>query len=516
MKGYRCLRTNRYTDSQGYQLVPIRPEDIESIRQWRNAQIDVLRQHAVITPQEQQAYFESNIWPSLQQEKPRQVLFSFLLQEDCIGYGGLTHIDWDASRAELSFIVDPLRAHDQALYHSDFIHFFAFLHEVSFKDLRLHRLVAETYAFRQETINLLESVGFKREGILRDHVFKRNQWADSLVLGLLSGEGPKKRDHLQSLLITSISKKVPLIEGVRNAAKKWGRIDLIHGSDSSSECVGRYCVDTFWHCQTLQQTTIHEVIRYCHEHNITFIIPTRDADLDFYAQHRSLLHDKGIYPLVSSPEAVETCLDKKKFADQLIAHHFPAIPTFDTVKEVLGERLVVKEKKGAGSHSVGLDLSAKEALEYSAALKEPIFQPFIEGKEWSVDLYRSFSGKVMGCVARERNNIINGESQITTTKHYPALEELCKRIAIFLNLNGHAVLQVIEKKEGDFHVIECNPRFGGASTASLAVGLDSFFWFLVESSGSHLNDYPFVRMESDIRQVRVATDRILPWSSSLT
>lgn len=512
---YRCLKTNSYSDAEGYQLVAIRPEDRELIRQWRNAQIDVLRQAAAISPQEQETYFLQAIWPLFQQEKPKQLLFSLLFQGNCIGYGGLTLIDWNASRAEVSFLVNPTRAENSDLYQHDFNHFLAFLYQVAFDDLHLHRLVAETYAFREETIKCLLDFGFKREGILREHVFKRNQWTDSVMLGLLEGEGRiKDQNAYPSILMTSISRKMPFIEAVRKAAGKWGKIHLIHGSDSSPDCIGQYGVDRFWHCPPLERTTPEDVVSYCHRHQIAYIIPTRDEDLEFYARHRELFLQEGISTMVSSLETIERCLDKKRFSDDLSAHHFPAIPTFCSLDALSCPSYVVKERRGAGSRLMGLNVSPEKALEQGLKLREPIFQPYIQGKEWSVDLYRSFGGEVKGCVARERNLVLNGESQITTTKYYPALEDLCEKMADHLNLHGHAVFQVMEGEQGDFHVVECNPRFGGASTASIAAGLDSFTWFLVESSGSVLEDYPFIRREGEIRQVRIPTDRILPWSSS--
>lgn len=512
---YLCLKTNCYEDADGYQLVAIRREDIELIRQWRNAQLDVLRQKNVISSHEQEEYFNQSVWPLFQEEKPKQLLFSLLFQGGCIGYGGLTHIDWQSSRAELSFLVNPTRRQDPYHYKRDFDHFLAFLYRVAFEDLRLHRLLAETYAYREETIDILENFGFKREGILREHVLKRNQWVDSVMLGMLEGEGNlHKQKTYPSLLITSISKKMPLIDAVRNAAKKLGRLSMIHGSDSALDCLGQYGVDYFWHCPPLEKITAQDMLSYCLRNQIAFIIPTRDADLEFFSRHYPLFLEKGIHLMVSSLETIERCLDKKKFSDELMLNRFPVIPTFCHLEELPAGSYVVKERKGAGSHQMGLDLDPEKALKHSLGLKDPIFQPFIKGKEWSVDVYRSFTGKVMGCVARERNLVISGESQITTTKQYPALEKLCGKMADHLNLHGHAVFQVIETEQGNFHVIECNPRFGGASTASLAVGLDSFYWFLAESSGYDLNQSPFIRLKGEIRQVRAAKDRILPWSSS--
>jgi carbamoyl-phosphate synthase large subunit len=55
-------------------------------------------------------------------------------------------------------------------------------------------------------------------------------------------------------------------------------------------------------------------------------------------------------------------------------------------------------------------------------------------------------------------------------------------------------------------IIECNTRFGGASTASIAAGLDSFYWSLLESSGADVSQAPFLRIPGEVRQVRAPTD----------
>ena len=172
----------------------------------------------------------------------------------------------------------------------------------------------------------------------------------------------------------------------------------------------------------------------------------------------------------------------------------------------------MKERWGAGSVDVGINLSKDEAIDYAKKLKEPIFQPYINGKEYSIDLYRDKQKKVKGIVVRCRDLIVNGESQITTTMRYPELEELGVAIANHVDIFGHAVIQVIETTPKVFHILECNPRFGGASTASITVGLDSFYWFFLECLGESLDDYSFQRKSGEIRQVRVPQDKALPWS----
>lgn len=185
---YKCLTRLSIKDNDGYQLITIRKEDIESIRLWRNNQMEVLRQKSEISAEEQQRYFQNHIFPTFTEDHPKQILFSFLFYNECIGYGGLTNIDWEASRAEVSFLVNPHRLKDGILYSHDFNHFLTLLCEAAFVDVSLHRLYTETFAFRTEHIKILEKFGFKREGVLREHIFKRNEWNDSIMHGLLARE----------------------------------------------------------------------------------------------------------------------------------------------------------------------------------------------------------------------------------------------------------------------------------------------------------------------------------------
>ncbi len=316
------------------------------------------------------------------------------------------------------------------------------------------------------------------------------------------------------VLITSISKKIPLLLAVRNAAHKIGSLSRVHGSDSDKECVGQYAhaIDAFWHSASLERLKAQDILAYCQTHRLRAIIPTRDADLAFYAKHLLFFQSHGISIMVSPLESIEICQDKWRFSQSLAQDNLLTIPTSLSIGGIRAPAYVVKERYGSGSAHLGINLTVEKALKHAEELKHPIFQPFIEGKEWSIDLYRTRAGKVLGCVCRSRDLVIGGESQITTTKSYPALEKLALKIACHLNLYGHAIIQVIEEKTGNFAIVECNPRFGGASTASIAVGLDSFYWFMLESTETVLSKGHFVRTKQEVRQVRYPADWILPWS----
>jgi hypothetical protein len=87
-RAYKILKKTTFQNGI-YSLVPIREEDKYIIMQWRNEQIDILRQKQVLTKEEQEQYFSATIANLFEQEKPTQLLFSFLENNILIGYGGL-------------------------------------------------------------------------------------------------------------------------------------------------------------------------------------------------------------------------------------------------------------------------------------------------------------------------------------------------------------------------------------------------------------------------------------------
>jgi len=164
---------------------PIHPDHIEAIRQWRNQQLDVLRQSRPITREEQERYFATHVWPVTADPQPPQVLVSYFDGELHIGYGGLVHIAWEHKRAEVSFLLDPARG---GRYRPDFATFLRLIRQLAFRQLGLRRIFTETYAIRTEHIAILEESGFEREGIMRDHVIIGGKPVHSIIHGCLDAE----------------------------------------------------------------------------------------------------------------------------------------------------------------------------------------------------------------------------------------------------------------------------------------------------------------------------------------
>jgi carbamoyl-phosphate synthase large subunit len=318
--------------------------------------------------------------------------------------------------------------------------------------------------------------------------------------------GPQS--YPSNVLITSASAKIPLIESVQKSIRKIGTNGKVFAGDISVNSLAAHFADSFWKMPPLDQLSLESLVRFCRQNDIKAIIPTRDGELEYFAEWKETLASEEIGVMISDKETVVICIDKLKFHQHAEKSGLPSIPTFLRPEDIQADALVVKERFGAGSGSLGIKLSQEEAIQHAKRLKEPIYQPFIEGREISVDMYVDRRGAVRGVVMRTRDEVIDGESRVTTTFYDDDLEKLCRTFVDAFSFYGHIILQVISDADGNYQIIECNPRFGGASSLSVFVGLDSFYWFLLESRGVDISGYPFVsNANRKVKQVRYPEDK---------
>jgi len=162
-------------------LDTISTSHVEKIRQWRNEQIDVLRQHKPISEVEQQEYFQGV------HKDQRQVLFSILNGNKLVGYCGLVNINHVYKNCEVSFLCDTSLINREDY---DRILLFAFeeMFKYGFESLNMNRIWTETYSFRTEHLKLLSLCGLGREGVLRETVYCSGQYHDSVVQSILRRE----------------------------------------------------------------------------------------------------------------------------------------------------------------------------------------------------------------------------------------------------------------------------------------------------------------------------------------
>jgi carbamoyl-phosphate synthase large subunit len=309
------------------------------------------------------------------------------------------------------------------------------------------------------------------------------------------------------VLISSAARKIPLVRSVIAAARRLDPAIRVLAGDLDTQALARFVADGFVQLPRTEPQQSDALLALCRAHGVGTVIPTRDGELGFWAEHAPAFRAQGVEVVVSPAASVALCNDKLRFAEHGIAAGLPMIPA--GLQPQGPGPFVVKERYGAGSRSIGLRLDADAARAHAGALSSPIFQPFVQGSEISVDAWLDRRHQLKGLVLRHRDQIIDGESAVTTTFRDPAIEAVCRRVLEAIPLCGPVVLQLLRDRDGGVHIIELNARFGGASTASIAAGLDSWTWTLAQADGRDLDAYPFRRADDEIRQIRVPSDLLL-------
>lgn len=285
-----------------------------------------------------------------------------------------------------------------------------------------------------------------------------------------------------TIMISSVSRKAPLIRAVRAAMESSLSEGTVGGADTDASVPTRPMLDWFWHMPRLDDLSDDELVDGCQERSVTVLIPTRDGELQRLASLRDRLDAVGTFVPIGSEASVVDALDKLATSAVCLAAGIPAIPTATSLAEVDSHRFVVKDRRGAGSRHIAIDVDAGAARDAFDTMVDPVVQPFIEGDEFSIDVYVRRDGVVVAAAVRQRVLVVNGEAQVTRQVARPDIDELARAALRALDIRGHAIVQVIDGPIGP-QLVEVNSRLGGASTAGFAAGVNSIEFMLAEARG---------------------------------
>ena len=380
-----------------------------------------------------------------------------------------------------------------------------------FEVIKILKVHFKNMKIREKDIN----IPFENSEANIDKFIKRLKWSpdyslEKAIPEIIKFEKSKKitkdDSNIYNILITSSSKKIPLIEACITATKKFDeKINVICG-DSNSEAISKYAFSHFWKMPSISDKNLQKIINGCKKRNITMVIPTRDDELYFWSSNIKKLKKHNIDVLISPGRTIKVCNDKLLFSDFFEDKNVFVINTKKQINHIKRTKYyVAKERFGAASRSIGIKLNRDDAVEFSKQLNFPVFQPFIDGDEISIDAWFSNKFKLIGFNMRKRKVVIEGESKVTTSYKNKAVEKKLKLFFDKLVFRGPIVVQAIIKKNKVF-IIECNPRFGGASTASIATGLDIFYWTILEMLGLSANKIKYTPIKNKVTQIRVSKD----------
>lgn len=275
-----------------------------------------------------------------------------------------------------------------------------------------------------------------------------------------------------NVLITSAARKVLLVRAFRDALIAVGGGGRVLAADVDPWSVAVLEADGSVDLPGTADPAFAEAIEEaCEREDIGLVVPTRDGELSRFAELRERLAERGTVVLVSGPDAIATCRDKRRFAEAVVA------AGLDTPRIRGGPEYslpaFVKPRFGAGSRfatTVRTDAelaSAVAAIEASGG--EPIVQEFVDGTELTIDVFIDLDGRAISCVPRERLQVVAGESVVSRTIRDADVSAATLRLCGSLSLVGHLTVQCLRTPDR-IAFLEINPRYGGAANLGFAAG----------------------------------------------
>lgn len=175
---YKALSVNTF-EKGDYRLIPIRYQDRLDIMTWRNEQMYHLRQSELLTEENQENYFNTVVAKLFEEEQPNQILFSYLKNGVCVGYGGLVHINWEEKKAEVSFIMNTKL--EEVEFNIHWSNFLKMLKKVAYNELHIISLFTFSYNLRPHLYPVLEENEFELTERRENEIEVNGNYVDILI-----------------------------------------------------------------------------------------------------------------------------------------------------------------------------------------------------------------------------------------------------------------------------------------------------------------------------------------------
>ena len=278
------------------------------------------------------------------------------------------------------------------------------------------------------------------------------------------------------ILFTGTGRRVELLQAFKNAALCLNVKMKIYGADMAGATPAlAYCDYTRKICAMKDEDYIPQLLEICSRDEIDLVIPTIDTDLLVLSRNTDKFKEIGTRVLISSPEMIALCRDKNYTSDFFESCSLKAPKPVNDYRMYKGEYpCFIKPKDGSSSIDAYKVNTESELAMYADKIGDYIIQPFIEGKEYTVDIFCDFDGNPIYITPRERIAVRSGEVLKTRIELDKTIIEESRRVIQRFKPCGPMTVQLIRQNTtGDDYYIEINPRFGGGAPLSIKAGADS-------------------------------------------
>ena len=283
-------------------------------------------------------------------------------------------------------------------------------------------------------------------------------------------------DKSTGILVTSAGRRGELVGIWKEAALAYlGPKARVYANDlrPSLSAACQLADESFAICRCTETNYSSKVLEQCLAHGIKLVVPTIDTELQAFADARKAFEAAGVQVVVSDPELVRQCSDKRCTATLFASLSIP------TPKIIDPERLTfpcfMKPVRGSCSQGIKKIPSVEYVAPIDTRNSSNIFQELVPDHwiEYTIDLYYSKSSDLLGCVPRQRLEVRGGEISKGIIRKDKVLQSLKNRLAKLKGARGVVTLQIfVNPSREQMLGIEINPRFGGGYPMSHAAGVD--------------------------------------------
>ncbi len=241
---------------------------------------------------------------------------------------------------------------------------------------------------------------------------------------------------------------------------------------------------------------IDTTLNICTEYFIDALIPLNDLELPILAEHKADFENIGVKVIVSSQEVIDICFDKYKTAQWVESLGLYSPKTYirleDAQKALANNEisfpLFMKPRWGSGS--IGLEIiNDKDELEiYYKLLTKKIkrsilatasvgneyilIQEKLTGNEFGLDVMNDLNGNNVAVSVKQKLAMRAGETDKAITIDLPEIRNIGHKIGENLKHIGNLDVDIMQRANGDYCIIELNPRFGGGYPFSYEAGVN--------------------------------------------
>jgi carbamoyl-phosphate synthase large subunit len=226
-----------------------------------------------------------------------------------------------------------------------------------------------------------------------------------------------------------------------------------------------------------------EIVR---RERIQLLVPIVDYEFPKLSEHRDEFERLGCRVVISSPHTISICNEKERthsfFQEIGIASPRTWLPTDLPSPTTISYPIFVKPRAGRASLGIHKIRDAEEFAFWSERVEDPLYQEFVDGDEYTIDVLCDFDGRVIGVVPRQRIEMKVGISYKGLTVRDPEMINAGKFIAEKAGIIGPANIQCFKTRRG-LVFFEINPRFSGTLPLTIAAGLNGPLLLAKSASG---------------------------------